>query len=159
VKPFHFTLAALQTLRERAEQRAEEQYGRALRNREQAIRQRDEVQRQLESGWATSQQELEAGVPQAQWAHTQAYCQQTVTRLRTCQVSVESAQAAANQCLQQLLQAQRDREVVDKYYQNQRRSYAHAEQREEQKMLDDLAGRRGRGGERIADQTGRSAQL
>ncbi len=142
MKAFRFTLVALQTLRDRAEQQAQEQYAHAVRHRDRALRQREEATRQFEAAWALGRTQLAAGIVQAQWAQVQDYCQKAAAHLRGCDRDVASAQAAANQRLQHLLEARRDREVVDKYYQRQRRSYDRAQQRAEQKTLDDLAGRR-----------------
>ncbi len=158
MKAFRFTLLALQTLRERAEQQAEEQYARAVRSRDLALRQREEARRQLEAAWAFGRTQLDAGIVQAQWARVQDYCQQAAARLRGCDSALTSAQSAANQRLQHLLEARRDREVVDKYYQKQRRSFDRAQQRAEQKILDDLAGRRAGMGRLPADFRGRSVE-
>jgi len=142
MKPFHFSLQAVRTLRQRQEQMALERFTAAVHNREKAVDRLNCVTRQLHAGW----NELKARIPQGatalQIAQIQAYCDSVTARKKECEVCVNAAYRAVDVAWQNLLAAKQQLEVVVKYYENQRQRYERELDREEQKALDDMANRR-----------------
>src|SRR5216683_1523084 len=113
---FRFTLQAVRTLRLRQEQAALAHYLRAVQTHE---RDRDELRRtqfEQEAAWMRLRQGLPAG-------------------LSARQLSLQLMSQAA----QSLRLARQQREVVDKYYDKQKRSHDRRLQLAEQKLMDDLA--------------------
>jgi flagellar export protein FliJ len=144
MKAFRFTLQAVRTLRQRQEQLAMEDYAAALRSQQQAEARLAETQQELASGQHQSRNLLADGAAAAQIVQLQVYCRFLEVRGRDREEALNQARTATRQVWQRLLEARRRREVVDKFYDRQREQYARAGQREEQKNLDDLSGRRPR---------------
>jgi flagellar export protein FliJ len=143
MKPFRFSLEAVRIVRQRLEQTTLEQYAQALQSQQRARTQLQMAEQELEAGWSQSRNQLEAGAPAAQLAQTQAYCRFLELRVRECQKVLETAQNSVHLHWQKLIVARQQREVVDRYYQKQRLRYQREFQRQEQKVLDDMANRCG----------------
>jgi len=142
MKAFRFTLQAVRTLRQRQEQLAMENYAAALRSQQKAEAALAETQQALARGRHQSRNLLADGAPAAQIVQLQVYCRFLEVRCREREEALKQAGEATRQVWQRWLEARRRREVVDKFYDRQREQYARACQREEQKNLDDLSGRR-----------------
>jgi flagellar export protein FliJ len=142
MKPFHFSLQAVRTLRQRQEQLALERFTAAVQNREKAVNRLNSVTQQLHAGWSELKALLLQGATAFRIAQIQAYCDSVTTRKKECEVFVNAAHRAMDVAWQTLLTTKQQLDVVVKYYENQRRQYERKVDREEQKALDDMANRR-----------------
>jgi flagellar export protein FliJ len=142
MKPFHFTLEAVRTVRQRQEQNAMEQYAQALAFRQQALDRLEAVQRELSAGWNDLRDRLAKGCTAVEAAQANDYHRSVVRRRDECAVALGSAERRVNSALQTMLAARQQRELVDKFFTKQKGSHNRELARHEQKMLDDLAGRR-----------------
>ena len=142
MKPFHFSLQAVRTLRQRQEQMSLKRFTAAVQNRESAVDRLNSVTQQLQAGWSELKACLPKGATALQIAQIQAYCDSVTTRKKECEVYVNAAHRAVDIAWQNLLAAKQQLEVVVKYYENQRRLYERELDREEQKTLDDMTNRR-----------------
>jgi flagellar export protein FliJ len=142
MKPFHFSLQAVRTLRQRQEQMALERFTAAVRNRDKAVNQLNFLTQQLHAGWSELKVLLPKGATALQIAQIQAYCDSVTARKKECEIYVNAAHRAVDVAWQNLVAAKQQLEVVVKYYENERRRYGRELDREEQKTLDDMANRR-----------------
>jgi flagellar export protein FliJ len=142
VKPFHFSLQAVWTLRQRQEQVTLDRFTAAVQNRENAVDRLNSVTQQLHAGWSELKARLPQGATALQIAQIQRYCDSVTARKKECEVYVSAAHRALDVAWQNLLSAKQQLEVVVKYYENQKRRYGRELDREEQKALDDMANRR-----------------
>ncbi len=142
MKPFKFTLEAVRTLRTRQEKNALEQYGKAVQTREQAIaflwQAREEMEKIFQERLS-----LADGAPAAALAHLETWTGQVAAREKECLQNVQLASLRVETTWQDLMTARQEREVVEKFLDRQRERYDRALDREEQKTLDELAGRQG----------------
>lgn len=145
MKKFHFTLQALQTLRERQEKSALELYAQAVTARQLALENLESVMRHCEESWSFCRAEMARGAEAAQIARMEAYCRTVEEQRARCAAEAQAAQRVMDQRWQKLVLARRDREAVERYRDHQHARYERELQRDEQKALDDLAGRRGSG--------------
>lgn len=139
MKPFRFTLEALQTLRQREEHLALETYARAVQTRAEATARMETVRRELEAGWATLRETTQRQTPAFHIRQLESYCAAVDERRKECLAVVEAAQIAVQKAWILLLQARQKREIVENYFTRQKAGYDLAAQREEQKLLDELA--------------------
>jgi flagellar export protein FliJ len=142
MKPFHFSLQAVRTLRQRQEQMALERFTAAVQNREKAVDRLNSATQQLHAGWSELKARLPQGATALQIAQIQGYCDSVTARKKECEVYVRAAHRAVDVAWQNLLSAKQQLEVVVKYYEDQKRRYGRELDREEQKALDDMANRR-----------------
>jgi flagellar protein FliJ len=138
MKRFRFTLQALQTVRQRQEQVALEQYSVAMQARLQAEAAFLAARSERDFAWEQHRKRLELGATAAQLAQLQAYCQAAELRCQESEVRLRAAEDEVHQKWQQFAEARKQREVVDKVEERQRRRYQRECAREEQKMLDEL---------------------
>jgi flagellar export protein FliJ len=132
MKPFHFTLEAVRTLRQRQEQNAMEQYAQTLLTRQQTLDRLDAIQRG----------QLARGCTASQAAQTHDYHRALAKRRDEAIVALGLAERRVNAALQTMLTARQQREIVDKCCEKQKARHLREQFRAEQKLLDDLAGRR-----------------
>ncbi len=142
MKPFHFTLEAVRTLRLRQEQNAMEQYAQALLIRQQTLDRLDAVQRELNSGWQELRGLLAKGCTASRAAQLQDYHRALGKRRDEVILALGVAERRVNAALQAMLTARQQREIVDKSREKQMARYLREQFLTEQKLLDDLAGRR-----------------
>ena len=142
MKPFHFTLEAVRTLRQRQEQNAMEQYAQTLLTRQQTLDRLDAIQRELNEGWQELRGQLARGCTASQAAQTHDYHRALAKRRDEAIVALGLAERRVNAALQTMLTARQQREIVDKCCENQKAAHLREQFRAEQKLLDDLAGRR-----------------
>ena len=142
MKRFEFRLQAVLTLRQRAEQEAMEHYGHAIRHREAAaacLRTREEELSDTRRRWLN---ELSDGCPAVQAAQTLAYCHLLEDSRAQAERDLAQADARLSQASERMLAARQHREAVENLLQHQRAEHEALVRLEEQKMLDDLVGRR-----------------
>ena len=85
MKKFSFSLQALRVLRERQEQLALQDYGKALQLWEQARDQVDAIRHQFQSACLEAQQKLMDGCSGSELMQLQGYCQSLEQRRRECE--------------------------------------------------------------------------
>jgi len=119
-----------------------EAYARTLQEQRRALAELQRVQGELEAAWADWHGAVTEGCVAGVIAQAQRYFQtvegrrqQAAQRVKQCEREVQSA-------LQSMLVARREREAVDAFFENQRLAYDRELQREERKLLDDMAQRR-----------------
>jgi flagellar export protein FliJ len=142
MKGFHFTLEAVLTLRQRQEQKAMELYAQALLGRHQALEKLAAVQRDLETGFRELREQMARGCTASHVSQAQDYHRSLAKRRDECALNLATAERRVNAALQAMLSARQQREIVDKYFDKQKARHGREVARNEQKFLDDLAGRR-----------------
>jgi flagellar export protein FliJ len=142
MKAFRFTLEAVRIVRQRQEQETMEHYAQALLVRQQATARLEEIQQELGAAWQELRARLAGGCSAgvANQAHT--YRQTLEKRREECAAALGVAERRVNAALQAMLAARRQREVVDKCLEKQKARHGREMSRLEQKVMDDLAGRR-----------------
>ena len=142
MKKFRFTLEAVRVLRQRQEQDAMDQYARTLVARQQALERLEAVQQQLSAGWQELRQALERGCPAAEATRMQEYHRLLEKRRDECLSALGLAERRVNAAFAAMLAARQQREIVDKSFEKQKAQHQRERAQDEQKLLDDLAGRR-----------------
>jgi len=142
MKPFRKSLAAVGTVRQRAENEALQAYAVALLNRVRAMERLRAAEQALSAAQADWQRQAAEGCDAQVMARHSAHCSNlSHTRLeRTRQLA--EAERLAEARMQELLFARQQRQAVDRFHARQRLAYDRAVAREEQKALDELAHRR-----------------
>lgn len=143
MKIFRFTLQALLTLRLREERFATEQYAAAQLQRRQAADRVIARESELASAQKQVQQQLNSGLPAAQAVQGRAYCQSLEQRRDEAVAGLNQAERAVQACLQSMIEARRRREGVENCRDKQFKRHLRQCQQEEDRLLDELAGRRG----------------
>ncbi len=141
MKSFRFPLQSLRVLREQKEQAAQKHYAEVLRACEDAAARVKAAGDELSATWTTLGKELSAGVSAMELLRTRAWCNALELRLKERTGILEQARLAVDAVWQEMLSATRDRETLDRYYKKSRRSHDRKVQTEEQKQMDELAGR------------------
>ena len=139
MKTFRFPLQSLRVLREQKEQAAQKNYAEALRAAEDAAARLKAAGDELSASWATMGQELSAGVTAMELLRTRAWCNALELRVKERTAVMEKARLAVDAVWQEMLNATRDRETLDRYYKKNRRTHDRKVQAEEQKQMDELA--------------------
>jgi flagellar export protein FliJ len=142
MKAFHFTLEAVRTVRERHEHAAMEQYAQALVAREQAAQRVNAVQDRLKDVGQEIHGLLTAGSAASKVAQAHDCHRSLQQQLNECVAALGLAECQVNVALNAMLAARRQREIVDKFHDKQKTRHRREQLRGEQKVLDDLAGRR-----------------
>ena len=139
MKSFRFPLQSLRVLREQKEQAAQKHYAEVLRACEDAAARVKAAGEELSASWTTLGKELGAGVTAMELLRTRAWCNALELRLKERTSVLEQARLAVDAVWQEMLNATRDREALDRYYKKSRRSHDRKAQSEEQKQMDELA--------------------
>jgi len=142
MKTFRFTLEAVATTRRRVENVALENYAHALLVRAGALRQLEATQRELDAVWARVREEMTQGCAAAKAAQLRLQARLLEEDRTAREEALAHAERGANQALQQMLAARKQREAVDKLRGRQRLSYDRDVARDSQKFLDELATQR-----------------
>jgi flagellar export protein FliJ len=142
MKPFSFSLQAVRTLRRRQEQQAVEAFGQAVRARQAALDQQTLAERQLSAALDHMLALQQEGAAIYHLNQMRAHCQTLERHLGTCRAALAKAQETANQVWDALQEARRQLELVDKLYLHRREDYERELRTEEQKLLDEMSGRR-----------------
>lgn len=142
MKRFRFTLDAVRTVRQQQEQKAMEAYAASLMAKQQAMRQLEEAERELDSAYQDLRNRMEKGCDAAAATQAIRHQRELVKKRDGCTDALSVAERRLNISHQKMLEARQQREVTDKFYDNQKQKYQREELRVEQKLLDELAGRR-----------------
>lgn len=119
-----------------------EQYAQALALREQAVNRMAAISQELNDGWQELRVRQAKGCAASEAAQIQEYHRSLVRRRDDCAAALGIAERRVNAALQGMLAARQQRELADKYLEKQKARHQRLEARNEQKLLDDLAGRR-----------------
>jgi flagellar export protein FliJ len=142
MKPFRFTLEAVSTLRQRQEQKAMDQYVRSLALRSQAAERLETAESTLTAAWQEWRTQMTQGVTAIEAARAQAHHRLLMRQRDECVTGLETADRRVNAALQAMIAAKQQREVVDKCFEKQKARHTREQLQEEQKFMDDLAGRK-----------------
>ena len=142
MKRFEFRLQAVLTLRHRAEQEALELYGQAIRHRDAIAQHLHLRELDLSDNRRRWLNEMSDGCPAVQAAQTLAYCHQLEELRVQAERELSQADARLTQVSERMLTARQHREAVENLFQHQQTEHEALVRLEEQKMLDDLVGRR-----------------
>jgi flagellar export protein FliJ len=142
MKAFRFTLEALSTVRRQEEQKAMDLYAQCLVTRRLAIEALEKAERELKSAAQDLRGQLAAGCCAGEAAQGHDYQRSLGQRRNDCAATVENAERRVSAALEAMLNARKQREIVDKFFDRQKASYLRDQARKEQKFMDDLAGRR-----------------
>ena len=143
MKAFRFSLHAILTLREEKEQEAQRHYAKTLRVVEAVQAELDAVCRHLLELAAEQQARLQTGLPANELERLGNYRLLLQERRARLQADLARAQQAAEVARLALLKATQDRQALENYRDKLHRAYNLTLARDEQKLLDDLAGRPG----------------
>ena len=142
MKRFHFTLEAVRTLRLRQEHNAQEAYAQTLAARLQALNRLEKAQEELNASSQELREQLAKGCRASEAAQAYDYQRSLVQRRDECSNVLNQAERRVNAALQVMLNARRQRELVDKFYDKQHLRHQRDQSRAEQKVMDDFAVRR-----------------
>jgi flagellar export protein FliJ len=145
MKPFKFTLQALHTLRQRAENQALEAYATSLVDRARAAASLAACEQELDAAQATWQQQVQSGCLAVHLARLASHREILATRRDEKLTLLGAAERRVNFALKEMLAARQQREAVEQLLARQRRNHKAAVDRDEQKFLDELAQRRPEG--------------
>ena len=143
MKAFRFPLHAILTLREEKEQEAQREYARKLRAVEAITAQISAVDQQLSALAQEHERRMRTGLAVADLERLGFYAELLHQRRTYLRQELARAQHAAEQARLALVKATQARQALENYRGKQRRVYDQSLAREEQKLLDDLAGRTG----------------
>jgi flagellar export protein FliJ len=138
MKKSQFSLQALQTLRERQEQQAMQEYSNALTAWEEARDKVNALQKELEAAWAQMQRSALDNCAAGVLDHNQAYCQSVERRKRAAEHAAKTARNQASQVFTKLLAARQARAVVEKFFDNQKSDHERERRRHEQHSQDEM---------------------
>ena len=141
MKAFRFSLQAILTLREEREQEAQRLYARLLRAVEAVNAELAAVGRLFMSLATEQQARLRTGLPADELERFGQYRVVLHERQVRLQAELARAQQAAEAARGALVKATQDRQALEQYRQKLRRIFEYGLARDEQKLLDDLAGR------------------
>ncbi len=144
MKPFQFTLQAVQTLRHRQAQQAMEIYVHALLARQQVLDRLESVREQIRRNQQEINRLLLSACAAAPLAQASQYERVLEDQQAQQVVALALAERRVQNTFQAMLTARRRRKMVESFRAKQQARHQRAEWREEQKLLDDLASRRGR---------------
>lgn len=139
MKPFRFNLTVIQTLRKRQEQAAMEVYAQALAARQTALSNLAAADREVESACCEWHSAVADGSSAAWVSRLQDYFQTVRARHSACVDAMQQAEVRVAEALNAMLAARREREVVDRFRDLERQAYDRELQREEAKVLDEMA--------------------
>jgi flagellar FliJ protein len=139
MKPFHFPLEPLRSIRQHKEQVARERYAKTLRACEEAAARVQAASVELTACWKTLCDKLAAGVSGDDLLRARAWCNVLELRVRERAAALEEARHAVDAVWEDLMVATREREGLDRLREKRRRNYDREAQREEQKNMDELA--------------------
>lgn len=143
MKAFHFTLEAVRVLRQRQENEAQEQYARALLVRQQALAAVEAARERIQAHWTETRRVLATSCPAVLVSQLQDHYRALEKRQQECAAALRAAERGVQAASQLMLLARQQREIVDHYRAKQLSRHERLGVLEEQKLLDELAARRG----------------
>lgn len=142
MKSFRFSLQAVLTLRQRQERFALEAYAAALLVCHQAVSRMKAVELELSTSWSDLRCKQDAGCSAAVMSQASEYSRTLSRRRDEAGVALMAAERGMNVSLKSLLEARKQREIVDACHDKQKLAHQREQVRQENRLLDDLAGRR-----------------
>jgi flagellar FliJ protein len=141
MKAFRFRLQVVLTLREEAEQAAQQLFARAFLGLEQAAARLRSAEAAIAANDQWQRTRLAAGMRADELEQSRLYS--ALLEERRTQLAREAARAQqqVEEARQKLLQATRQREILERLRERQRRVYDYQAARAEQKLLDELSKR------------------
>jgi len=139
MKRFQFSLQAIQSQRQHKEELARERYAGALRACEQAARNMQTASYEEAAAWAALNHQLEAGLNSDDLLQARAWCHALELHVAECGAHLRKTEEKATLSWQALLLATREREALDRFHQKRRVAHHRCAQKEEQKLLDEVA--------------------
>jgi flagellar export protein FliJ len=137
-----FTLQALLTLREQQEQKALQEYGRALTAQERAVSNLQSVREHLEDARKQFQHRMIEGCRANELWQLQTWCDSIERRVVELEHTAQTARNNARLAFSHLLAARHATGIIQKLCEEQQRRHRREQRRHEQKALDDLSHRR-----------------
>lgn len=144
MKAFRFTLKAVETVRQRQEQQAMETYVRALLSRQQVLDRLEAARERIRLNQQEMNRLLGGGCAASDLAHAGVYERALEKQHTELVVALSLEERRLQAAFQAMLAARRRRKMVESFRLKQHARHQRAEWREEQKLADDLASRRGR---------------
>jgi flagellar export protein FliJ len=142
MKAFRFTLEAARTVRQRKENDALEEYGRALAARQQVLSSLEVMDARIVDDWSHIRRLLSGGCNAAQLAHAHSFHRSLEAKRNDCVAALGQAERRVQSASHAMLAAHQQREIVDVYREKQYARHQRLLAREEQKILDEFAARR-----------------
>lgn len=142
MKPFHFSLHAVRTLRQRQEQQALDTFGQAVRERQLALDRQREAETRRVKAWRSLDELRLTGAPAFRINQMRGHLLVMDEEIQGCVKACATAQETANTAWEQLQDARQQLELVEKFFVRRRDEYERMLREEEQKQLDEMAGRR-----------------
>jgi len=119
-----------------------ELYARAVRQRQQAVQTLDATNCELAAVWSQSRAAIVAGCWVSDLLAAHAYGQDLDKQRKAREATLKAAERQADDSFNELLEARRRRETVEKHSQRDRMRYDRACVHADQKAMDELAGAR-----------------
>jgi len=141
MKPFRFPLQVLRTLREQKEQAAQQHFAKALAASEAAAKRMHDNVRELEACWDLIKSSIQSAASGAEIARLRDFEGLLEQRHVELEGEWRVAATATEQAAAEMRAAMRDRKALEQLYERRRRAHELGVAREEQKALDELAGR------------------
>jgi len=142
MKPFRYSLQAVQTLRRQQEQSALQDHARTVRAAELAAEKLAAVTRELDAVWTEIQRRFGQTATADDLARLQAYAHTVEKRRTESERALQLARHRVRESFAKLVAARQAAAVLDKHFEKCKRLHQHEQRRHEQKLLDDLAARR-----------------
>lgn len=142
MKRFRFTLQALLTVRQRAEQLAQERYAARIANQERARKALNLAEATLATAATTLRQQMGRGLLAAELAQRHTHLRTLEWSRAQAEEGCRSASRAVEPALREMLEARRRREAVEQFRRRQLQRHDREVQREDNRLLDEFALRR-----------------
>ena len=143
MKRFQFTLEAVRTVRQQAEQRAWLNYARLVRRHQQEEQRLRQAEQDARAAWHEARERMGSGIAGLELERLSAYARLAEQRRRNCAAAVAASHRALEEGMRQCREARQHCEVVEIYYRKQLGNYQRAEFLEDQKLLDEMGQRGG----------------
>jgi hypothetical protein len=118
MKQFSFDLQAARSLWQRVEQEASEEYSVALPALQRARERLDALDRDLGAAWTRLRAELASRSRNAKVTELREACRELEGEQKHAQAAVDQAERAVKQALERLQAARKNREIVERQFQN-----------------------------------------
>lgn len=141
MRAFRYSLQALLSLREGRERKALEVYGDALAEREASLARLEEFRRAEQETWSGWKEQITKGCTAGAMIQWQACCRKMDELRAGAEAALDRSSRAAEDSLQEMLHARRDREAVAGHRDRQRAAFDKETGRSQQDELDDLGQR------------------
>ncbi len=119
-----------------------EQYAQALLNRQVAAERLNSIQEELDACWKELREHMAKDFSASTVTQAHDYHRLVTRRRDEAIAALGVAERRVNAAMQSMLTARQQREIVDKSREKQKAHYHREQFRNEQKLMDDLAGRR-----------------